>query len=122
MLVKTGDWNVICAVRDKAKMQRQAEALGFPKGRCVLLEIARKQGHAPCMGGAHLGIFGISMRQPTTQCQLAVQCSCSCPTSFGLMLALHHFSVLCSYEIREVDLRSLDSVRKFCNSLTSPIG
>lgn len=93
--MKTGDWNVICAVRDKAKMQRQAEALGFPKGRCVLLEISRKPGHAPCMGGAHLGVSGISMRQHTTQCQLALQCPCSCPASCCLMLALHHFPVLC---------------------------
>lgn len=59
VLVKTGDWNVICAVRDKAKMEAMAQALDFPKG---------------------------------------------------------------SYSIREVDLRSLDSVRKFCASLTSPIG
>jgi hypothetical protein len=33
VLVKTGDWNVICAVRDKAKMEAMAQALDFPKGR-----------------------------------------------------------------------------------------
>ncbi|GAX83426.1 hypothetical protein CEUSTIGMA_g10851.t1 [Chlamydomonas eustigma] len=59
VLVKTGDWNVICAVRDKAKMEAMAQALEFPKG---------------------------------------------------------------SYSIREVDLRSLTSVRKFCAGLTSPLG
>ncbi len=59
VLVKTGDWNVICAVRDKAKMEAMAEALEFPKG---------------------------------------------------------------TYSIREVDLKSLASVRKFCAGLTSPIG
>ena len=57
VLVKTGDWNVICAVRDKAKMEKMAQALEFPQG---------------------------------------------------------------SYSIREVDLKSLDSVRKLCRSLTAP--
>ncbi len=57
VLVKTGDWNVICAVRDKAKMERMAESLGFPKD---------------------------------------------------------------SYTVKEVDLRSLDSVRKFCADVTKP--
>jgi len=59
VLVKTGDWNVICCVRDKAKMERMAAALEFPKG---------------------------------------------------------------TYSIREVDLRSLSSVRKLCKDLTAPIG
>mmetsp|Transcript_36283 Transcript_36283/g.80753 ORF Transcript_36283/g.80753 Transcript_36283/m.80753 type:complete len:471 (-) Transcript_36283:1012-2424(-) len=57
VLVKTGDWNVICAVRDRAKMERMAKALEFPPG---------------------------------------------------------------SYTIKEVDLRSLSSVRKFCAELTKP--
>ncbi len=59
VLVKTGDWNVICAVRDKVKMEEQAKALDFPKG---------------------------------------------------------------SYTIKEVDLKSLSSVKKFCDDLTRPIG
>eukprot|EP00798_Chlamydomonas_sp_ICE-L_P017888 gene17888-24280_t len=32
VLTKTGDWNVVCVVRDMAKMERQAKALGFPEG------------------------------------------------------------------------------------------
>lgn len=39
VLVKTGDWNVICAVRDKAKMQMMADALDFPKGSYTIKEV-----------------------------------------------------------------------------------
>jgi short-subunit dehydrogenase len=36
--VKSGDWNVICVVRDKKKMERQAKALGFPEGSYTVKE------------------------------------------------------------------------------------
>ena len=32
VLVKTGDWRVICVVRNPDKMKQQAEALEFPEG------------------------------------------------------------------------------------------
>lgn len=121
--MKTGDWNVICAVRDKAKMQRQAEALGFPKGRCVLLEISRKQGHAHAWAVPIL----VFQESPCVSTRRNASLLCSAHVH-ALRLAVSclpctaSLSCACSYEIREVDLRSLDSVRKFCNSLTSPIG
>ncbi|KAG1664779.1 hypothetical protein FOA52_013631 [Chlamydomonas sp. UWO 241] len=42
VLVKTGDWNVICAVRDKKKMEKMAQALEFPKGSYTIEEVDLK--------------------------------------------------------------------------------
>ena len=41
-LVKTGDWNVVCAVRDRAKMERQAARLGFPEDSFSVMEVDLK--------------------------------------------------------------------------------
>mmetsp|Transcript_18536 Transcript_18536/g.55329 ORF Transcript_18536/g.55329 Transcript_18536/m.55329 type:complete len:474 (-) Transcript_18536:760-2181(-) len=39
VLTKTGDWNVICCVRDRTKMERVAQALEFPKGSYTIEEV-----------------------------------------------------------------------------------
>lgn len=42
VLVKSGDWKVVCAVRDRNKMERQAKALGFPSDSYSVMEVDLK--------------------------------------------------------------------------------